>query len=266
MQNIHLEKLIKSGVVLAIVLSLFFLVRTINALKESRFIGGGVPASNVITVSGEGEVLAVPDVAEFSFSVVEEKQTVEAAQEAAAKKANDVLGFLKNSGIEEKDIRTTGYNLYPRYEFQQDQIVCITFPCPQPPGRQVLVGYEVNQSVSVKVRDTQKAGTILAGVGERGATNIGGIFFTIDDEDELKREARKEAIDDAKDKAKALADDLGVDLVRVVSFSDNGSPTPFFARGMGGDFAFEESAKIAPEIPVGENTITSFISITYEIR
>jgi uncharacterized protein len=245
------------------VLAIFLVAKTINTIKEYRFIGGGVSATNTITVSGEGEVFAVPDIAEFSFSVVEEKKTVADAQEAAAQRINSIIAFLKESDVKETDIKTINYNVYPRYEYIREN--CSGGFCP-PGGERVLKGFEVSQSISVKVRDTQEAGNILAGIGERGATNISGLNFTIDDEEDLSQEARKKAIDDARKKAKQLAKDLNVKLVRVVNFSESGGQ-PYYKN-----YAYAEVASLdtvgggAPEIPTGENKITSNVSITYEIR
>lgn len=246
-----------------LILAIFLAVKTINTVKEYRFIGGGVSATNTITVSGEGEVFAVPDIAEFSFSVVEEKKTVADAQEVAAQRINSIIAFLDDSDVKETDIKTTNYNVYPRYEYIREN--CSGGFCP-PGGERVLKGFEVNQSISVKVRDTEEVGNISAGIGERGATNISGLNFTIDDEENLLTEARREAIDDARKKAKQLAKDLDVKLVRVVSFSESGV-RPFSARF---DLAEVSALSVAPEkvpeIPTGENKITSNVSITYEIR
>ena len=119
-----------------------------------------------------------------------------------------------------------------------------------------------------KVRDTAQAGDLLAGVGGKGATEVSGLTFTFDDPNVLQDEARDEAIADAKEKAKVLAKQLGVRLVRVVSFSENGNyPGPIYydkavmSSGMGG----AEDAR-APEISVGQNKVTSSVSVTYEIR
>lgn len=195
--------------------------------------------------------------------MIEERATASEAQEQAAKKMNKILSFLKKNDVEEKDIKTTNYNVYPRYVYNRE--ICAGGYCP-PGGERELVGFEVNQTISVKVRNTDDAGGIVSGVGELGASNISGLNFTIDDEEELLKEARKKAIDEAQEKAKELAKDLGVKLVRVVSFSDFGGE-PYYPR-----YDFAESAVlgkgggVVPEIPVGENKIVSSVSITYEIR
>jgi len=246
------------------VLAVFLLFAAIGEFKGLRYIGTGVPATNTITVSGEGEVFAVPDTATFSVTVQEEAKEVQDAQETATEKANAIIAYLKEAGIEEKDIKTTDYSVYPQYDYIQG--VCREGVCP--PGRQELRGFQVSQTLTVKVRDTEKAGELLSGVGTRGAAQVSGLSFTVDDEDELQAEARGMAIEDAQAKATALAQQLGVTIVRVTGFYENegGYPMPY-AYGMGGaERAFDVSTKAMPEIPVGENKIVSNVSVTYEIR
>lgn len=251
-----------STIAVLVVLALFLLVETVGSLKEIRFIGAGVPATNTISVSGEGEVFAVPDIGEFSFSVVEEAETTAAAQNAATEKVNAAIDYLKDNGIEEKDIKTTGFNVFPRYEFRE---AGASFPRP-PEGERVLVGFEVRQKIEVKVREPKEAGNLLSGLAEIGVQNVSNLSFTIDDDEALRDEARQKAIADAKEKAEQLADELGVDLVRVVSFSESGGGhVPF--RSFAEDAAQGSAGGVsAPQVPTGENKITSRVSITYEIR
>lgn len=274
MDTLTKERAMKAVLVLAIVLAAYVAVLALAKLREYPYIGSGYPSGNVITVDGTGEVFAVPDLAEIGFSVRSEKPTLEAAQADAATRMNAVIAYLKKQGIDEKDIKTTNYSANPNYECG-DQIMSMEAvgapermmypPYPQPCD-ETINGYEVYQSVSVKVRDTDKAGTLITGVGELGVTDIYGPNFTVDDETELKREARQKAIEDARAKARQLADDLDVRLVRVVSFSENGGGYyPMYAK-MGMDMAVAESVPVAPDLPTGENTITSYVTITYEIR
>lgn len=257
------NKRIQGSIILVLLLlSSFLFVKTVGEIKAYSYIGGGVPVSNTVTVSGEGEAFAVADIASFSFSVIEEDLTVAIAQEAATKKMNIALALLREADIDDKDIKTTAYNIYPRYEYSRQ--VCNQFSCP--PSKRELKGYEVSQSISVKVRDVSKAGAILAEIGGLGVNNVSGLSFTIDDEDAIKREARKEAIDDAQKKAKELARDLGVRLVRVVNFGESGAQ-PYYASFAKTEMAIMDGVGGAvPEIPVGENKVISRVTITYEIR
>lgn len=215
---------------------------------------------NVITVDGQGSVLAIPDIARITFSVSEEADTAKDAQERAATKVNAAFETLKGLAIEERDIKTISYSLSPKYSRPQP---CFNGLCPD--YEQTIVGYTVSQTVEVKVRDTAKAGDVLSALADAGASNLFGPNFTIDDPDALKAEAREQAIEDARAKAKRLADDLGVRLVRVTGFWENGGgPIPFAEKvyGLGGD----SSRSTAPSVPTGENEVMVTVSITYEIR
>lgn len=265
METLMQHKKTANAVLLVLIfLAGFLFVKMVGEIKAYKFIGGGVSISNTITVSGNGEATAPADIANFSFSVVEEDDTVAKAQNTASEKINTALALLKKKGVDEKDIKTSGYNVYPQYDWVRE-ICAVGFSCPG--GKQVLRGYQVNQTISVRVRNIDDAGEILAEIGNIGVSNISGLTFTIDNQDDLEREARKDAIKKAKDKAKQLARDLGVSLVRVVSFSEGGGYYPQrFGTVMMESTKIDMAIATVPEIPVGENTVTSNVSITYEIR
>lgn len=256
---------LRKAIFTAVILFCAFLAVTILAgLRGLNYIGAGMQASNTISVSGHGEIFAVPDTATFSFSVVSDKATVAEAQAEATTKANAVTAYLKEQGVDEKDIKTTDYSVYPQYDYQQSA-------CPTsgycPPGRQVLRGYEVRQTTTVKVRDTKKAGDLLAGVGGKGATEVSQLNFTFDDQDKVQNDARAKAIADAKTKADTLAKQLGVSIVRVVSFNESGyNPYVGYAYGKGAAMDSAVAPQAAPEISVGQNKVTNDVTVVYEIR
>lgn len=267
------------GAVLGVLgfLAIFLGVKAINAIKDFSYIGKGVYPANVVTVNGTGEVTAVPDVASFSFSVTETAKQVSDAQNNASKKMNSIIEALKAMSIDEKDIKTTGYNTYPKYDYQRS--VCpptpvmglnssgsYSYPCTD--GKQVLTGYEVSQTITVKVRKMADAGAALSKVGSLGAQNISGLNFVIDDIEKVQAEARDKAIKNAKEKAEILAKSLGVKFSRITSFYENGSyPQPY---GYGGDMmsakVMSAEAVSIPQIPTGENKVVSNVSISYEIK
>jgi uncharacterized protein YggE len=259
------EKMQTAAVFAIAMLGIFLAILAVSSLKAYRFIGSGVTATNTITVSGEGEVFAVPDTGEFTVSIQEEAKDVTTAQTAATKKANAVIDYLKSAGVAEKDIKTADYSVYPQYEWTNS--VC-TRDGYCPPGKQTLKGFQVSQTLSVKVKDTAKAGELLSGVGTKGASQVSGLSFTVEDEDALKAQAREEAITDAEAKARELASQLGVSLVRVVGFSENGGsyPVMYAAKTMAMDSMAGAEMAPAPQIPTGENKISSSVSVTYEIR
>lgn len=260
-------RLFRALTVLVILGSVLIAARVVTEIKEYRFIGGGVSATNTISVSGEAEVFAIPDIATVSFTVREEAKKVVDAQAKTSAKIKAALSGVRKLGVAEKDIKTANYSSYPKYEYRELRmaIECTDGYCP-PHGKQTLVGYEVSQTVTITVRNLDNVSPIIDVLAQAGVTETQGPNFAIDQEDELKAEARKDAIEKARRKAEVLADDLGVSLVRVVSFSEDGMypysrvETLMISKaGMGADGA-------APEIPQGEEKIVSRVTVTYEIR
>jgi len=243
-------------------LALFLLAKTWDAVF------GREPNEpvNMITVTGTGEAVATPDIAQIDFTVTEQSATVGEAQTKATERVNAALDFLKQQGIEEKDIKTTYYAVNPRYEY--NNVSCgYGMPCP-PSGAPRIVGYESSQAIQVKIRDTAKAGQVLEGLGSLGVQNISGPQFTVDDQDEVKNKAREAAIKEAREKAKLLAKQLGVRLGKTVSFYENDGAYPMYDSYGKGGVAMEgamRTSAVAPTLPVGQNETTVSISITYEI-
>lgn len=229
-------------------------------LREAKYGQYGVAT---ISVQGEGEVLAKPDLGTFSFSVMADGEDATTAQNKSAEKINAIIAYLQEAGVEEKDIKTQNYYLNPKYRYEERLCVAGSY-CP--PGNPVIDGYEVSQSITVKVRNLDIAGSLISGVGEKGATNVSSLNFTIDDDSILKASARATAIADAKAKADKLAKDLGVKIVRMVSYYEDQEGTSY---GYGGDMDMarnEEAKSTSPSLPAGENLIRSNVNITYEIK
>ncbi len=240
--------------------TVFMAATAVNALINFDSISE--QPTNVITVSGEGKVSAVPNLATISFTISENATTASAAQDAATKKINVALAVLKDLNIDEKDIKTSSYNVYPRYS---NQAPCYAYPCPD--YEQKIIGYSASQTVEVKVRDTDETGTVLAQLGDAGVSNLYGPNFTVEDPEALVAEAREEAIKKAREQARELASQLGVRVVRIVNFSEGGYPMPYYFKTEAAmDSANGRGGSPAPAIPAGENEIVVNVSITYEIR
>ena len=129
------------------------------------------------SVQGEGKVISVPDVAQFSFSVITQGgiNTAE-IQKENTEKMNELIKELKGMDIEAKDITTANYSIYPQYDWRD--------------GEQILRGYVVSQNVIVKIRNLDLVGNVIEAAGSLGSNQIGGLSFTID-EPEALRQLRK---------------------------------------------------------------------------
>jgi uncharacterized protein len=238
-----------------IVLAVYLVVLTIGSIIGLGEIGKAPEYPPSLPITGKGEVAAVPNIASFSYSVVESGKDVTEAQDKANKKNNAIIDYLKDKEIDAKDIKTNGYNISPKYEYNPTN------------GRQTLIGYEVNISVSVKVREAGDAGEVLSQVGTWGVSYVSSLNFIVDDEDALKRQARDLAIEDAREQARVLAKKLGVRLGDIISYyeTDGGYPYPMYDSMMYEKSAVGQSAPIAPQIEAGEQKIISTVNISFEL-
>ena len=230
-------------------------------VKQARGVDTG---ATTIAVSGEGKVQAVPNIGEFSFTVTAEAKTATEAQQKSADSINSIMAYLKDQGVAEKDIKTQNYNLSPKYSYKQ-QVCPANSYCP--PGDRVLDGYTASESIIVKVRKLDQASTLITGIGQKGATNISGLSFTVDDPTALQAQARTKAIADAKQKATELAQELGMTLGKVKNFSENNSlPYPVMYSTAKSEVAGLGGGGTTPDLPVGQNEIKSNVNITYELH
>jgi len=238
------------GILLAYVI---ILVGTMirNNMQKYFYIGQADRMEKTITVQGTGKVTAKPDIAVTTMGVISNASTVAEAQQKNTDIMNKLIEKVKVLGIDAKDIQTTNYNIYPQYDYLQDK-------------GQVLRGYEVNQSVTVKIRDLTKANQVLALAGEVGANNVSGLQFTIDDDEVYKAEARKLALEKIAEKAKILTEMLGVKVVAISSYNEyeggaGGVYSVKYAEGMGGGMG-------APTVESGSTDVVINASVTLEIR
>ena len=219
------------------------------------------------TVSGDGKITAIPDVAQFSFSVITEGgKDIAKLQKENTEKTNKIIKFAKSSGIEDKDIKTLNYSLEPKYQYYN----CNNpFPldgkersCPPPE----IVGYTIRQTVSIKVRDFSKIGDILAGAIENGANSVSQLSFEIDDIDKIKNQAREEAIKKAKEKAKSMAKAGDFRLGKLLSIEEEGfAPTPYYLKNM--ELSPMDAGGLpSPTIEPGSQEVTVNIVLKYEIK
>ena len=246
---------------LGVLLSIFVIALVVYMFKSIGYVGT-LPSTDTISVAGHGEAFAVPNIATVSFSIEMTAKTVADAQTQVTTQMNDVLAALKAQGIADKDVQTTSYDVNPKYDYQGS--VCLAGGiCP--PSKQILEGYTVSDSVEVKIRAIDTAGSVIGILGQKNVTNLSGLSLTVEDDSAVKTEARNKAIAQAKQQASDIAKGLGVRLVRIVSFNESGSAQPVYYSEKN---VMMSAGAVAPtpSIPVGQNTATSDVTITYEIQ
>ena len=235
-------------------------------------------AYRAFSVSGQGEAVGIPDIATFSFSIVTEGgEDLAVLQEKNTADANAAIAFLKEQGVDAKDIATSGYNVSPRYQYYNcnniyrssvEVTMGVSSAMPVevcPPAE--IVGYTVTQTVSVKSRDFSKTGALLAGVVGKGANTVSSLSFEIDNPDTIESEARAEAIAKARAKAEAVAKAGGFSVGRILSI-DEGYAYPMYERAYTMDAeAYGKGAGVAtPVIEPGSQEVVVNVTMRFEIR
>ena len=210
-----------------------------------------VPAPRII-VTGEGEATVLPDMAVLTLSVQRDAATARAALDANNDAMAAVIAAMKSETIAERDLQTSNFSINPLY----------VYPKPDAPDQTPkITGYQVVNTLSVRLRDISKIGAVLDKSVTLGVNQGGGISFTNDDPAATVTEARKRAVQDAMAKAKVLADAAGVGLGKVVEISEQSmQPQPM-------PFAMKARAEAADSVPVqaGENSYRVQVNVTFEI-
>ena len=204
-----------------------------------------------INVSGTGEVYLVPDIAYVYIGTRSEAVDVASALSDNNKQAQSISTVLSDMGVDQKDIQTTAFNVYPMQNYGPD-------------GQPTEIKYVVENTVFIKVRQLQKLGELLDAVVRNGANQINGISFDVEDRTQAESDARKLAVQDATDKAKELADAAGVELGQLMNLNVNlsGSPQPMY-DAKGGGYAVAQSA--AP-IASGQLLVSATANLSYELK
>ncbi|MBI5221097.1 MAG: SIMPL domain-containing protein [Candidatus Liptonbacteria bacterium] len=261
--------------IFGIAVSIAVLVFAYAALSYAGSFGKSIQPSSFrnFSVTGEAKVVAVPDVAQFTFSVLTEGGTdISVLQKDNTDKVNRAIAFVKAGGVDAKDVQTQSYNLEPRYTTYQcyprpiiQNGVTTVEPCPPPK----ITGYSIRQEVLVKIRDFDKIGDLLGGVIKNGANSVSNLNFTIDDPAKYQQDAREKAIAKAKEKAKLVARAGDFGLGRLLGIEEGGyqpyanykmlSAAPMM-EGLGG------GAAPAPSIEPGSQEIAVTVTLRYEIQ
>ncbi|MBN1691456.1 MAG: SIMPL domain-containing protein [Dehalococcoidia bacterium] len=208
-------------------------------------------------VNGLGKTTAAPDVVVLTLGVESQQKTVAQAQKDAIDAMSSVMQMLKDNGIAEKDIQTSQYNIQQvtRWDDNQDTYV--------------VIGYRVTNTVTCKIRDINKAGSIIdkAVVAGGDLIRINGINFTVDDPTPFYKIAREKAVQYAMEKARQISQASGTRLGKVLYISEDTSYTPPMVGNYAMKYTAMDSAAAAPTpISAGELEFQVTITMVYEIN
>ncbi len=205
-----------------------------------------------IWVTGTGKVTVVPDIATLRLGIEAQEVSVAEAQSKATEAMNRVMDALDDNGVAEKDIQTQYFSIQKVTRWDNVK------------QEEVVIGYRVSNVVTAKIRDIDKAGTIIDAVAEAGGdlTRIDSIAFSVDDPSAYHEEARGKAMAESKDKAKQLANLADVTLGKPTYISESiQAPPPIYPR------AVYEQAPAAAAAPIspGEMEISLTVQVAYAI-
>lgn len=205
-----------------------------------------------ITITGQASVSATPDMAVVTARVVTAGKTAPEALSGNSAAMTAVIDKIKAFGIAGKDIQTSGFSINPRYTPSQNWT----------DGAPRIIGYDVSNGVTVKIRDLDTLGAILDTVVASGANQIGGIQFQVSDPEDKLNEARKQAVANARERAMLYAEAAGAELGPILLISETGfgAPRPVAMR--------MERAMAADAVPIeaGEMALRASVTITWELE
>jgi uncharacterized protein YggE len=218
-------------------------------------------STRTFTVEGSAKLASANNLATFSATVYNEGGMDQAeVQRVNTEKMNQVVAYIKSQGIEDKDIKTDQYMLNPKYSAPN----CVLGgTCEEPK----ITGYSVTQNVTVKVRKTEDAGKLVAGVVQNGATSVGQVQFAPEDNSADRDATQITALKDAEQKAKNLATTGNFRLGKLVTFYEQGQGgmEPYPVMGIAKD-SMAASAIPAPTLQPGTTDDEVRVTVTYEIK
>lgn len=206
-----------------------------------------------LTVSESGKVAVTPDIAKITIGIEKQGQSLKRVQDDVNNTSKKITDGLEKLGIQDKNIKTVSYNVYPEYDYQNSPYT--------------INGYRVSTAYEVKITDFDLVNEALTIATQNGANNIGNISFEVNEKtrEELTNKAREEAVEKAKNKAKGLAKAAGITLGKIINIQESGGfePRPIYMAELKAvDSSIPESANITP----GETEIEVNVTLSFEIR
>lgn len=207
-----------------------------------------------LRVTGVGEVLTEPDMATVTLGVISEAETAAEALEQNSQTVTGIIDALKAENIAARDIQTSNFSIQPKIVYPKSSRT--------ETGEPRIVGYTVNNTLSVRIRDLGATGAILDSMVTLGSNTVSGIRFGVADPAPVEDRARKAAVADARARAELYAEAAGVKLgdIMLISESSTISPGP-------GPVLRTTMREQAMPVPVegGELTFRSNIDIVWEL-
>ncbi len=206
--------------------------------------------TDTFSVTAEEKASVSPDLAVINLGVQTQGTTVKQTQDSLNNKINQVSSAIKKIGIESKDLQTSNYSLHPVYDWNS--------------GKQRITGYQANSNLTIKVRELEKANSVIDAATDNGANQVSGISFTVEDKTKVENELREKAVAKAKQKAEDAARIAGFKLGKILNYSENFGGAdrimPMYAKAEGAPDSTNT------QIETGSEEINLQVTLSYEIR
>jgi uncharacterized protein YggE len=222
-------------------------------IAAAAFAQTTMPMPESVSVSGTGRVTLVPDRFTFTVGVQTNAPTVDAAVNENNERVARVVAALKAAGAKAEEIQTSGFSIYPQQDYREGQL-------PR------LLGYQVNNSVTVRKNEIATASKLLQVAIAAGVNTASGLNFEVADATRGRDQGLKAAFDDARAKAALLAQAAGRTLGRALHITEGGEPAPpprlMMAKGV-----MAAQAAVS-EVPVesGTQEMTFSVSVMFELK
>ena len=255
-QTLTLVGVVLAGVVVVAALAAYattqiYISQSENLIRfiESRLVNPAAAAESsdrVIYANGVGVVYTTPDEAVVQVSVEASNPSAVVAQDEASRRMASVIAAMKNLGIPDERMKTTGLSLMPIRDEKGLQII----------------GYVARNTLTITVRDLSKVGEVIEKAVAAGANVINSLTFQVSSEKarSLKSEALTLAVQDAKFQADVAAAAAGAKVIGLKSLTIGGIYLP--TRTLVGAEALAKEAYVMP----GESQITVSVSATFLIE
>jgi uncharacterized protein YggE len=146
---------------------------------------------NTVFVGADGKYEAAPDTALVQFNISAQEETSKAAYDRASKNSDQIRQILRSNGIDPKTAEIGFFSIQPVYDWKS-------------PKRKLL-GYRVNSSVSLKLREFSKIGPIVQQLSDTDVTENQSVSYTLENMDSAKTKAVEDGYRRARQSADAIA-------------------------------------------------------------
>ena len=209
-------------------------------------------SQRTLTVTANSSVKAAPDLADLDLTISSYGADLKSTQSENTEISGKVIAKLKELGVDEKNLQTSSYNIYPQYNYDN-------------PNETSISGYNVYNTITVSSIALKDCGSFIEACTAAGANEINNITYHISNYDEVYTEAMGKALADANAKAESLAKASGKTLGDIQSITENGQGSNLRYTGMQANL---ESSKAAGEFNVmpGMSDVVADITVTYYLK